>query len=268
MPSRIPQAKRDSIKVKIALNETVKTISKNINVSSSAIYNYKKNLRQFNALKPPKVLPQGRPRKITPEIGKSEQMVFVDESAANKRTADRKWGWAPIGMPCIFEQALKRTKKWSLLPAYTVEGFLTLGIQRGSYHKEDFNDFIRYGVLPLMNPYPHEQNSILVMDNARIHKSDVLLPPSTLIEQELDNMCYEAGVLLEYLPPYSPDFTPIELACGRLKMWFKRNMQLCEAMDDMEAFIEMGMRQQWGSARGFFRKSQIGTALDEALDEA
>ena len=68
MPSRIPQAKRDSIKVKIALNETVKTISKNINVSSSAIYNYKKNLRQFNTLKPPKVLPQGRPCKITSEI--------------------------------------------------------------------------------------------------------------------------------------------------------------------------------------------------------
>src|SRR5579859_3866320 len=78
---------------------------------------------------------------------KSEQMVFVDESAANERTADRKWGWVPIGMPCIFEQALKRTKKWSLLPAY-IEGFLTLGIQWGSYHKEDFNDFIRYRVLP------------------------------------------------------------------------------------------------------------------------
>jgi len=54
MPSRIPQGKRDSIKVKIALNERVKTIPKNVNVSSSAIYNYKKNLRQFNVLKPPK----------------------------------------------------------------------------------------------------------------------------------------------------------------------------------------------------------------------
>jgi len=86
-----------------------------------------------------------------------------------------------------------------------------------------------------MNAYPHEQNSIFVMDNARIH---VLLPPTTLIEQALDHMCYEAGVPLEYLPPYSPDFNPIELVFGRLKMWFKRNMQLCEAMDDMEAFNE------------------------------
>jgi len=34
---------------------------------------------------------------------KSEQMVFVDESALNERTADRKWGWAPIGMPCLLK---------------------------------------------------------------------------------------------------------------------------------------------------------------------
>ena len=75
MPSRIPQAKRDSIKVKIALNERVKMIAKNVNVSSSAVYNYKKNLRQFNALKPPKVLPQGRLRKITREM---EQVCVQD----------------------------------------------------------------------------------------------------------------------------------------------------------------------------------------------
>jgi hypothetical protein len=70
-----PQAKRDSIKVKIALNERVKTIVKNVNVSSSALYNYKKNLRQFNALKPLKVLPQGHPHKITYEM----ERVYVKD---------------------------------------------------------------------------------------------------------------------------------------------------------------------------------------------
>jgi len=68
MPSRIPQAKRNSIQVKIALNEKVNTIAKNINVSSSAVYNYKKNLRLFNSLKPPKVLLQGHPCKIIREM--------------------------------------------------------------------------------------------------------------------------------------------------------------------------------------------------------
>ena len=29
------------------------------------------------------------------------QLVFVDESAANERTLDRKYGWAPKGLPAI-----------------------------------------------------------------------------------------------------------------------------------------------------------------------
>ena len=61
MPSHIPQAKRNSIQVKIALNEKVKTIVK--------------SLRQFNSLKPPKVLLQGRPHKITHEM---EQVCVKD----------------------------------------------------------------------------------------------------------------------------------------------------------------------------------------------
>ena len=28
----------------------------------------------------------------------SKEMIFVDESAANERTKDRKYGWAPIGV--------------------------------------------------------------------------------------------------------------------------------------------------------------------------
>ena len=28
----------------------------------------------------------------------AEQLIFIDESAANERTADRKYGWAPVGV--------------------------------------------------------------------------------------------------------------------------------------------------------------------------
>ena len=31
----------------------------------------------------------------------AEQLIFINESAANKRTADQKYGWAPVGViPC------------------------------------------------------------------------------------------------------------------------------------------------------------------------
>ena len=44
-------------------------------------------------------------------------------------------------------------------------------------------------------------------------------------------MCDNAGVLLKYLPPYSPDFNPIEEAFAELKAWIKRNNELAEGYD-------------------------------------
>jgi hypothetical protein len=75
-------------------------------------------------------------------------------------------------------------------------------------------------------------------------------------------MCKKAGVELAYLPPYSPDFNPIELAFGRLKMWYKKHMQVGILLkEDFESFIRLGLESQIESAAGFFRKSQIGSSL-------
>jgi hypothetical protein len=52
--------------------------------------------------------------------------------------------------------------------------------------------------LPRMNRYPQDK-SIIVLDNCAIHKSEVL--------REVVNA---NGQLLIFLPPYSPDYNPIE----------------------------------------------------------
>ncbi|KAG2340026.1 hypothetical protein BDR05DRAFT_1002795 [Suillus weaverae] len=49
-----------------------------------------------------------------------------------------------------------------------------------------------------MNPFPAER-SVLVLDNCRIHHNE-----------ELYDLVHDAGCLLLYLPPYSPDLNPIE----------------------------------------------------------
>ena len=69
----------------------------------------------------------------------AEQLVFVDESAANERTLDRKYGWAPKGLPAINVKLLHRSTRWSILPAYIVDGYLdgTL-VTQGSVDGEMF----------------------------------------------------------------------------------------------------------------------------------
>jgi hypothetical protein len=102
----------------------------------------------------------------------SDQLVFMDESAANERTLDRKYGWSPCGTPARVSQPLKRTERWSILPAYTVHGYIAWDIVKGSFNSESFLEVVREKVLPEMNPFPGPR-SVLIMDNARIHHSEV-----------------------------------------------------------------------------------------------
>ena len=51
----------------------------------------------------------------------ADQLIFLDESALNKRTSDRKYGWAPIGSGYGVARPLKRSERWSVLPALTVD---------------------------------------------------------------------------------------------------------------------------------------------------
>ena len=60
-----------------------------------------------------------------------------------------------------------------------------------------------------MNPFPRK-NSVIIMDNAKIHHDEVLIES---IE--------EIGGKVIYLPSYSPDFNPIETAFHHLKLSLK-----------------------------------------------
>ena len=51
-------------------------------------------------------------------------------------------------------------------------------------------------------------------------------------------MCEEAGVILEYLPPYSPDYNLIEEAFAKMKAWMKKNYALAEIFNTLEGFLE------------------------------
>ena len=103
---------------------------------------------------------------------RADQLIFADESAANERASNRKFGWAPKGITPHEYRLFKRSERWSILPAYTVDGFITWEILQGSFTMELFEEFIKFKVLPRCNSYPAER-SVIVMNNAPIHISEV-----------------------------------------------------------------------------------------------
>ena len=71
-----------------------------------------------------------------------------------------------------------------------------------------------------MNRFPG-RNSVLIMDNAKVHHGG-----------RIRRICEDHGVLLVYLPPYSPDMNPIEKVFSVLKSQLKRRQILTGTTDD------------------------------------
>ena len=103
-----------------------------------------------------------------------------------------------------------RGTKYTILPALSLDGILHLEVVKNAVTGDIFRQFIQ-GLLPQMNKWPLP-NSVLVVDNAAIHKVAGI---RELVEGR--------GARLLYLPAYSPDFNPIELAFSSIKAWLRAN---------------------------------------------
>lgn len=186
----------------------------------------------------------------------SDMFVFVDESGVDKRATHRRYGWAPKGQPPIVSKLLKRGTRFNLLPAITVDGIIDNFVYQGSTNLIGFTEWLRDRILPQMSPFPGPR-SVLVMDNATFHHS-----------QEIYDLVESFGVKLQYLPPYSPDFNPIEAWLGLLKKLMRRQGRWkigdFSTEDDFASFLsscadEAG--QQKDQIRGFFKRSRAGCDL-------
>ena len=74
-------------------------------------------------------------------------------------------------------------------------------VVEGGANAAVFEGYLREMLLPWLG-----KGDILVMDNLRVHKTE-----------RVKEMIEAAGVEILYLPPYSPDFNPIEEAFSKIK---------------------------------------------------
>ena len=139
-----------------------------------------------------------------------EQLVFADESHFNRLTLRRPYAWSIRGEHAHQCEFFLRGSKYSILPALSLNGILHLEVLDKAITGDDFRRFVQ-GLLPHMNQWPLP-NSVLVIDNASIHKV-----------ADIRKIVEEHGVRLLYLPVYLPDFNPIELAFSTIKAWLRTN---------------------------------------------
>jgi len=190
----------------------------------------------------------------TMALYRPDQLVFVDESAANEKTGWRKYGWSPQGHKAVTTGSLRRSERYSILPCLTINGYTagTLIIQ-GSVTQAIFNDWIYNEVLTRCNAFP-APNSVIILDNCVVHRhADVKL------------MCDEAGIRLLFLPPYSPDLNPIEETFNVLKTWIKSNAQIIDTFPDFSDFLRYAIENShcdWHSPKMYKNSGYEETILN------
>ncbi|MBD2109333.1 IS630 family transposase [Nodosilinea sp. FACHB-13] len=127
-------------------------------------------------------------------------LVFVDEAGVNLAMT-RLRGRAPQGERVHDSPPRNRGQNVSLLGALSMEGLVATMSVPGSVNTDVFVTYLREVLIPQL-----WVGAIVVMDNLSVHHTARV---AELIEA--------AGAKLVFLPPYSPDLSPIELCWSKLK---------------------------------------------------
>jgi len=164
-----------------------------------------------------------------------KKLVFVDESGSNLAMMPC-FAWARKGERALSRTPKNRGRNTTILGALGYNGWQAGLTLEGAADTLVFETFIEKCLLPTLEP-----GSIVVMDNLSIHKS-----PKTrrLIEG--------ADCTIFFLPTYSPDFNPIELAWSKLKTFLRQ--QQARSREDLDQAISHGLsRISQADARAWFK---------------
>ena len=97
------------------------------------------------------------------------QLICLDESAASEKASRCRTGWSLFGVAPQVAQTLHCRERYSILPAYTLDGYIAYRVIPGSYTMERFLQFVAECVLPLCVRDYH----VIMLDNVRTHKNEV-----------------------------------------------------------------------------------------------
>lgn len=163
-----------------------------------------------------------------------QQLVFVDEMGANTSLSPLR-AWSSKGQRAYCSVPRNRGPNTTLLSSMTMEGMGPSLAVEGATDRRVFETYVERVLSPMLRP-----GQIVVMDNLTAHKGERV---KELIE--------ERGCELLYLPPYSPDFNPIEEAFSKIKgILRKAEARGREAL--IEAIGQAISAVSARDARGFF----------------
>lgn len=134
-------------------------------------------------------------------------MVYVDETGVDKYF-QREYGRAKRGKKVEDTKRGRRFQRTNVIGGLCCGNYLAVECYNHTTNSAFFEKWFEKN---LLCEIPH--GFTVIMDNASFHRKEKLI-----------QLAKNAGVNLLFLPPYSPDFNPIEKSWANLKRWLKDNL--------------------------------------------
>lgn len=132
-------------------------------------------------------------------------MVVIDETRTTV-TLTRRYARAPGGQRARGSVPRNHGQGTTLVAALTARGIDAPMTLAGALDTDAFVVYTREVLCPALRP-----GQTVLMDNLSVHKA-----------QEVQRLIEAAGCTVRFLPAYSPDLSPIELAFSKIKEFLRQ----------------------------------------------
>ena len=131
-------------------------------------------------------------------------MIFIDESGLHLALT-RRYARAPRRVRAVGAVPQNYGQRLTVLAALDCDGIRAALLVPGATDRDVFLSFLQQVLGPQLRP-----GTTVVMDNLAAHKN-----------ADVAEVLQRAGAQWCYLPPYSPDYNPIEQAWSKAKTWLR-----------------------------------------------
>jgi transposase len=134
-------------------------------------------------------------------------MIFIDESGANLAMTTN-YGRAESGQRVKAPKPFNIGMNFSVIGAISLLGILAMMYIETAVDTNIFSVFIKKLLLSKLKP-----GQFVIFDNVKFHKA-----------KEIKDLIESRGAKVVFLPPYSPDLSPIEKMWSKIKETLKKIM--------------------------------------------
>ena len=133
------------------------------------------------------------------------RLIFIDETSTNTKLTKRS-GWSPRGRRYRSHAPFGSWKSQTFIAGLRSHGMVAPWIVNAPMNSRIFETWIETQLAPTLSP-----GDVVILDNVGFHKSELA-----------EELVKARGAWLLFLPPYSPDLNPIEMAFSKLKTLLRK----------------------------------------------